>query len=199
MSDFSQETIGKPGDNRRQYDLLLNKVIEVTENNLRVQNEYLNQLNQIRNSLILNERDHQDVKDQLGVVTNNTFDILNRMNRATNEKIIELLEVNEDTHTDFKYRWEQVYNITKTLNDKLDGIGILKEELKIIKDASLNTKETFSFVQKILFAIFIVLIGVQLITTTYRSASETASLEQLQLQIHQTIKEDIVNELNLNQ
>lgn len=147
----------------------------------------------------MNERDHQDVKDQLGVVTNNTFDILNRMNRATNEKIIELLEANEDTHTDFKYRWEQVYNITKTLSDKLDGIGILKEELKIIKDASLNTKETFSFVQKILFAIFIVLIGIQLITTAYRSASETANLEQLQLQIHQTIKEDIVNELNLNQ
>lgn len=152
-------------EKRRTNDIILDKGIDLLEENLKA-------LNELKNRFNLNERDHTDVKETLAVITTNTFEILNRMNRATNDKIIELLETNEDTHIDFKYRWSEVYNITKALNDKLDGLGIIKQELDVIKGTAIQTKETFGLVQKVLFVILSILIFIQIITTAYRSKED---------------------------
>lgn len=165
-------------EKRRFNDILIDKGIRLLEENL-------NALNELKNRFNLNERDHQDVKELLITIQNNTFDILNKMN---NEKIIDLLENSEDVHNDFKYKWNDVYNITKTLNDKLDALGNLKGDLDVIKGTTIQTKETFGLVQKVLFVILSILIFIQIIATAYRS-KEDVGKEDIEVIIERGLNE----------
>lgn len=154
MTQFPQD--------RRQYDLLLEKVIHITEENLKAQREYLYELTLIKNRFDINDRDHADVKQSLTHITNNTFEMLNKMNRASNEEIIELLEEGNKFRTDLTYRFTNAENNIKALNDKFLILPNIYEEVKTFGKKISEVKDTFSLIQKILGAILILVAGVQI-------------------------------------
>ena len=149
---------------RRQYDHLLDKVIKVTEDNLKAQNEYLQELTLIRNRFDLNDRDHNDLKQTVTGISNNTFSILNRMEKASNEHIIKILEQNE---------------ICMREN---------KTDLREIKKSVLDTYNSFSLIQKLLGAILIAVVGVQLVTTVVKFSKDSNNMEHLRILIQQEVQ-----------
>ena len=156
-------------DNARQYDVLLDKVIKVTEDNLKAQSDYLHELTLIRGRFEINDRDHNEVKQQLNSVASNTFSILNKMNNASNEVIISMLEKSEDYHTAFSYKTSVTNEQIKLITDKLSLIDNIIEDNKYIKKTVESTEKSFTLIQKLLGVLLIVVMGVQIVAFAWNS------------------------------
>lgn len=180
---------------RRKYDVLLEKVIQVTENNIKAQKEYLHELTLIKNRFDLNDRDHDDLKKQVNLITTNTFDIINKMNQASNEKIISMLEKNESVHTDFTYKYDKIYSTINTMNDKIDGIGIIQQNINLIDKKidsvdkkSVDIQGSFLLIVRLLGAILILIAGVQIAATAWNTLKD----QQIESSV-EYIKEEVKN------
>ena len=177
-------------DNSRQYDVLLDKVIKVTEDNLKAQNDYLHELTLIRSRFDINDRDHNEVKTQLNSVAVNTYDILNKMNKASNEAIIQMLEKSEDHHTAFSYKFNNTEDQIKLVADKMFAIDSIIEDNKYIKKTVENTEKSFTLIQKLLGAIVILVAGVQIAAFAWTSVKSS--------NLNENIKTLIKTEMNKN-
>lgn len=181
---------------RRKYDILLEKVIQVTEDNIKAQREYLHELTLIKNRFDLNDRDHDDLKKQVNLITSNTFDIINKMNQASNEKIISMLEKNENLHTDFLYKYDKINTTVDTISNKIDGIGIIHQDLKDINKKidgvdkkSVDIQGSFLLIVRLLGAILILIAGVQIAATAWNTLRDREIKSSVQ-----HIEEEMVEE-----
>lgn len=170
---------------RRQYDTLLERVIKVTEDNLKAQYEYLQKLTDIKNKFDLNDRDHVDVKQSLAHITTNTFEMLNKMNKASNEDIIELIEKNNDYHTTFSYKFTNTEDTLKKISTSSDSII---DDLKEIKKNVIDSSQSFSMIQKLLGGLFIIIVGLQIASVAWKTMKDDTNTDNLKTTIQQEIK-----------
>jgi len=187
---------------RRQHDSLLEKIIKVTEDFLKAQNEYLHELILLKTRFDLNDRDHSDLKREISFAVANTFEMLNKMNISSNEKIINLLEKNEDCNTATSYRFERSAELIASINGKLSILTTIVEDLKNFKKESSDriaelkedtqeVSKTFTLIQKILGAILLASVGVQITSSVYKSTQDKADKDSIKLIIQEEIKKAI--------
>lgn len=168
MSDYNKEN----SELRRRDDIVLEKVIKLIEDTLR-------SLHEIKNKLDINDRDHSDVKQQINTIVTVVYEMLNRMKQATNEKIIDLLEKNEDVHVDLSYRMLGAEKFVHNIYEKMQDIENIKDELNglnrkldEIKDNSVNTYRSFTLIQKLLGVLLIVISAVTIVSAVWNSMQD---------------------------
>jgi hypothetical protein len=169
---------------RRQYDILLDKVIAITENNLKAQSDYLKELTVIKNKFDINDRDHTDIKTQITSVSNNTYSILNKMNQFSNQEIIEILEKMEECNTKFSFILNNNDEMMKLLFKSFQDFSA---DIKNVKNSVLDTAKSFSMIQKLLGIILTAVIGIQIASVAWKSIQDHS--------IKNNIKEYIREEL----
>ena len=78
----------------------MDKIIEITERNLQMQGEFLRNLMELRARFDTVDRDHKDIGEDIKSALTNSFEIINTMKLAPNEKIISSMEKDRETTTD---------------------------------------------------------------------------------------------------
>ena len=159
--------------NRRQYDILLEKIIQITEDSLRIQNEYLHKLETLKNRFDMNDRDHSDMKSQLSPVSIHTLEILNKFNKASTEDILDILTQIKECNTGFSYKFNNAEELIKKLYDKISSsFATILEDNKLIKKEVIDSSKSFTLIQKILAAILTTIIGFQIVFTLWKLNKE---------------------------
>jgi hypothetical protein len=173
---------------RREYDVLLDRVIKVTEDNLRAQSEYLQKLNEIKARFDLNDRDHQDVKQSLTHITNNTFEMLNKMNKVSNEEILDQLEEQGVFQTRMSTKFEAAMAKLTAIDGKLDNLTPIVPAVGVVQENTIDINKAFATIQKLLAAILIASVGIQIVATAWKSAVDTNTKEAVADIIQEEIK-----------
>lgn len=159
--------------NRRQYDILLEKIIQITEDSLRIQNEYLHKLETLKNRFDMNDRDHSDMKSQLSPVSIHTLEILNKFNKASTGDILDILTQIKECNTGFSYKFNNAEELIKKLYDKISSsFATILEDNKLIKKEVIDSSKSFTLIQKILAAILTTIIGFQIVFTLWKLNKE---------------------------
>lgn len=78
----------------------MDKIIEITEKNLQMQGEFLRNLMELRGRFDISDRDHEDMGQIAKATLTNSFDIINTMKAASNEKIITIAEKTKEVTAD---------------------------------------------------------------------------------------------------
>jgi len=170
---------------KRQSDILLEKVIQITEDNLKAQGLYLIELNQIKNKFDMNDRDHIEVKEQLAHVTTNTFDILNKMNKSSNEEILTMLGKTEEFKNDFKHKFESAEENIKSIKSTVNNCST---ELSLIKDNTIKTKDSFLLIQKLLAGILILATGIQIVSVLWKTVQDKTMKDKIEFIIKEELR-----------
>jgi len=168
--------------NRRQYDILLEKIIQITEDSLHIQNEYLRKFD-------TNDRDHSDIKNQLSPISVSALEILGKMNKASTEDILDILTQIKECNTGFGYKFNNAEELIKKLYDKISSsFATILEDNKEIKKEVIDSAKSFSLIQKILGAILILVIGFQIIFALYKMDKDESIINDVKNAVIEEIK-----------
>lgn len=94
----------------------LDKMIDIAERNLAMQGEFLKGLMELKGRFDIADRDHHDLDEIAKTIAANSFDILNMMKAASNEKIINMME-------DDRQRATTLYNEFSVMCSKIADIA----------------------------------------------------------------------------
>ena len=178
-----------------QFDIILDKIIDVTERNLSMQSEFLKAIYELKGRFDTADRDHKEMAEGVKVITSNSFDILNSMKAASNEKIIEFLEHarDNDTNTSHKFKTFSA-DIVKLLSDIKDTQGSYSSLQKEVSLASKDIKEIADkdrWIKRILGLIALLTIGFQIIFGMYLTFKKDNMFEELKQEIIQLSDKNI--------
>ena len=205
------------GEERRNIDpIILDKLMNLTEQylnstnavsqklseNIVIGERLLGVVDELKSRGNINDRDHADVKDKLTQVATNTFDIINKMNKASNEKIIDMLEDNEDFNTKMQYKFNETAQYVKSLNDKFSYMSSLDSNVKNIGKGLLDIKEdiikelnktttSFLVIQRILGAISVLIAGVIVASSVWKFVQDQSLSKDIQIMIQEEIRTNL--------
>ena len=74
------------------FDVIIDKIIEITEKNLSMQTEFLKAIYELKSRFDSEDRDHKDFSEALKILKENSFQIIEKMKMASNETIIGLIQ-----------------------------------------------------------------------------------------------------------
>jgi len=157
-----------------KFDVVLDKIIDVTEKNLTMQSEFLRAIYDLRSRFDSTDRDHKEMAEDLKNVVNNSFDILNRMKAVSNEEIRGMLQ-------DMKDRREHEGVMFNGIKEKLDAVHVRHcaadpEKIKEIADA-------YKLIKKIMAIMAIGVLAIQFFFSIIRGLQTD------------TLRDQVVNEL----
>lgn len=161
------------------FEVVLDRIIEMTEKNLTMQSEFIRSIQELKNKYENTERDHADIKKLSDIMVNNIYEIINKMNIASNDKIIVLLE-------EMKEKRNAEYLITE--NNKR-----LLEEIKIRHCAAdpvaiKEIADSYKMTKKVLGVIALLVLGFQLIAGMFYTVFQSSRQEELKKQIQTIMK-----------
>jgi len=99
----------------------MDRIIEITERNLQMQGEFLRALMELRNRFDNTDRDHKDLNEVAKKALENSFDILNKMKFASNEKIISMIDRDRESMLTHREEFTVACEKIKTIADRLDN------------------------------------------------------------------------------
>jgi len=109
-------------------ELIINKIIDVTETNLATQGDFLKAIYELKTRLDGADRDHRETRDDVKFIRDTCNEILTKMKTAPNERIIELVQ---------------------ELIDQTDSLGDIKEKIQDLRE-DCKDKEGYSSTLKTL-------------------------------------------------
>lgn len=161
------------------FSVVSQKLTEI----LAIENRIADIINDLKSKSNLNDRDHADVKQQLGQVAQNTFDIINKMNHASNEKIIELIENIEDCNTAFSYKLSNIEVLLKNTEEKIQTLPSMDSSIKNISSGLIDIKNdllselkkttgSFDLIKKALAVISLLIAGTIIASGIWKSIQD---------------------------
>jgi len=180
-------------------ETVIDRIIEITERNLQMQSEFLKAVYDLKARFDTSDRDHKDMSDDLRRVLEHSTDMLNRMRQASNEKIIEMLEDSKDSQGQFKQKSETAVMEIKQLLESIKGIKPSCEQYHkdvnkvdqtltdVVKDVK-KVADSFDLIKKILGAIAIMVIGVQILFGVWTSLKRTFERDEIRREMKQAVE-----------
>ena len=177
------------------FSVVSQKLTEI----LAIENRVADKINDMISKSNISDRDHSDVKQQLNQVTQNTFDIINTMNRASNEKIINLIENIEDCNTAFSYKLTNIEAQTKSIGDKFNFLVSIDNNIKSVSKFLLEgkkdlltelfkTTKSFDLIKKILGIISILIAGAIISSSIWKSIQDHNFNKEVKYMIQEEIR-----------
>jgi len=164
-----------------------------------MQSEFLKAVYDLKARFDTSDRDHKDMSDDLRRVLEHSTDMLNRMRQASNEKIIEMLEDSKDSQGQFKQKSETAVMEIKQLLESIKGIKPSCEQYHkdvnkvdqtltdVVKDVK-KVADSFDLIKKILGAIAIMVIGVQILFGVWTSLKRTFERDEIRREMKQAVE-----------
>ena len=152
-------------ENGLQFDLVLDRIIEITEKNLTMQHEFLSAVHELKTRFDSLDRDNSSFKEHSDAILNNTIEIINKMRFSPNEKIIEILD-------ELKTKLIIIENIGKDIETCREHDEECIEHRLSVADLAKDVKdiaESYRFVKKVLGAIALLVLGFQIIFGMYQT------------------------------
>lgn len=186
-------------DTTISIEAVIDRIIEITERNLQMQSEFLKAVYDLKSRFDTTDRDHKEMSDDLRQVLEHSTDMLNRMRQASNEKIIELLEDSKESQSLFKHKSETAIIELKQLLESIKGIkpsceqyhkDVSKVDVALTdmgKDVK-KVSESFDLIKKILGAIAIMVIGVQIVFGLWTGLKRTFERDEIRREMKHAVE-----------
>jgi len=149
------------------FEVVLDRIIEVTEKNLKMQSDFLNAFHELKNRFDKVDRDHKENEEDVKAIIVNTFDIITKMNVSPNEKIIQLVE---------------------QLEKKIETIDSLKSSIEKGIEYSKDTSDSFKLIKRTLGVIALLVLGFQIIFGLYQTNKNDIIIENFKKEVQENGK-----------
>jgi len=175
-----------------QFDTILDKIIDVTERNLSMQSEFLRAVYELKGRFDTAERDHKDMSDDIKTIVAHSSEMINKMNAASNEKIIDMLEAAKDSRAQTA---TTVTGAIEKIIGSLDSIKSTRPQCesyhKDVGEVAKDVKEIADqdkWIKRVLGLIALITIGFQLIFGIYSAMRKDTIYMELKQEIRQMIR-----------
>lgn len=166
------------------FEIVLDRIIEVTERNLKMQSEFLQAVFEFKVRFDSVDRDNKEMELDIKTIVNNSFDIVHKMQMSPNEKIVSLVEQLKDNLNQFN---SMNINID-ACKGNIKGCEDHRLEVKDIQKDLKKIADSYSFIKKILGGIAILAIGFQIIFGMYQATKNDDLVKKIKIELKQKVK-----------
>lgn len=151
------------------FEVILNKVVGITEQNLQMQKEFITSIYELKTKLHEEAFSKEDLKEALKTMNENIDDIYALMGKVSNQEIINLLySFREDKNT-FSFMLKNYLDKFEQTDAKLAQLGKLQVQIKEfsqdfvgLKEKVITSNNLYKVVVSVLVALSIMVGGFQL-------------------------------------
>lgn len=138
------------------FEIILNKIVDITEKNLQIQSEFIKAIYELKNKLNEESYTKEEIRETLKELDYNIDKISVIMGKVSNEEIINLLYLFKEDKTNFSNSLKNYLEKFNIINGKIDTVLNLNSEMKDFKKDFKDLKEKVLFatnIQKIAIGI----------------------------------------------
>lgn len=175
------------------FNIVLDRIIEFSEKNLSMQNEFLNKIYELRNRFDSTDRDHRDLNQDTKNILQGINNIYDKMKATPNEQLLhsldELLEKIGGVHGDIK----TVLTTRPTCEAYHKDCASLEKKVDLMtKDMSLMS-DSYTFIKNIATAFGVILIAIQIIAGVYLNITKQNNVKNIVNEVMKEIHEQDTN------
>jgi len=126
-----------------EFDVLLNKLIELTEKNLQAQSDFVKAIYELKSKIESESSSKEDIKHDLSSLTKDINDISSLMNQTSNKEIMALLQTVKSDKAGIQIALTYITDTVKHLDGCYEGFeDNVKDQRAVIDDMHEKVKSS---------------------------------------------------------